>query len=136
MPLVIDASVTLVWCFDDEESDYADRVLERAVADEVVVPPVWASEVGNGLVSGQRRSRIEVDEFPYLLGLLSGVGARVVDLSLDELLGPVAVLALAHNLTVYDASYLHIAMRESLPLATLDRRLRAAAAGAGCALFE
>lgn len=136
MSLVIDASVTLVWCFEDEESEYADRVLGRAVVDDVFVPPVWAVEVGNGLVSGQRRGRVEESEFPYLLELLSGLGARVLELSLDEVLGEVAALSLTHNLSAYDASYLHVALRESLPLATLDRRLRAAAEAVGCELFD
>ena len=46
------------------------------------------------------------------------------------------MLARRHRLTVYDASYLELAQRESVPLATLDGALRGAARAARISLLE
>ena len=45
-------------------------------------------------------------------------------------------LAERRGLTVYDAAYLDLAIREGLPLASLDTALCKAALDSGVALFE
>jgi len=96
-----------------------------------MVPSIWWFEVRNTLIVNERRGRItEADTAAFLLGL-TRLGV-MVDRAPEE----AAVLALArtHRLTVYDASYLELAQREALPLATLDQPLRAAALAAGTSL--
>jgi predicted nucleic acid-binding protein len=135
MPLVVDASVALSWCFADETSDLSRKSLATATAQGVVVPLIWRYEIANVLRSAVRQNRISEDDLLGVLALLSRPALRTVDLTLPDLCQPVLALALAHNISVYDASYLHVARSQMLPLATLDQRLHAAATAAGCALF-
>ena len=80
----------------------------------------------------ERRGRLierETSRFLRRLGQL----AITVDRSPDE--AAVMALALRHRLTVYDAAYLELALREALPLATLDAALSAAAQAEGVTLI-
>jgi predicted nucleic acid-binding protein len=124
MPFVLDASVTACWAFEDETHPVADYTLERIRKEEALVPSLWWFEVRNTLVVNERRGRLaEADTAAFLRGLSR---LRVtVDRSPDE--GCVLTLARKHRLTVYDASYLELAQREALPLATLDTDLIRAA---------
>ena len=135
MPLVADASVLLAWCYSDEDDDLAVRALEVSLAEGLVLPSIWEYEVANSLASSLRRGRVVADDISATFRLLSHVDRETVDLHLDDLLGPVLRLAASHNLSAYDASYLYLALRERVPLATLDSRLRAAAEAEGCTLF-
>lgn len=124
MSFVLDASVTACWCFPDEQSAAADAAMRRLLGEEAMVPPVWSLEIRNILVVNERRGRIEPEDSNAFLQDLSLLPIRVHS-ETDE----VAALALArkHQLTVYDAVYLNLAMRISAPLATLDRSLARAA---------
>ena len=135
MAIVVDSSVALAWCFADEESPLAGRALRTAVQQGLVVPSIWAYEVSNVLVLALRHQRINANDIPRVLELLQTLAIRVVDFPLPELLARGATLGLDHALTVYDAVYLHLALRENLLLATSDRRLRAAAEAEGCPLL-
>jgi len=55
---VVDASVTLAWCFEDELSQRADEVLERLTTEDAVAPSTWPLDVANGLRSAERRNRL------------------------------------------------------------------------------
>jgi predicted nucleic acid-binding protein len=124
MPFVLDASITACWAFDDEDHPVAALALDRIRTDEARVPSLWWFEVCNTLIVNERRGRLtEADVSAFLRGL-SRLGVTV-DRELDE--ASVLMLARRHRLTVYDASYLELANRESLPLATLDTDLAAAA---------
>lgn len=136
MPLVVDASVALSWCFADEASDLSRRSLLAASAHGVVVPSIWRYEVANVLRAGVKLKRISEEEMSSVLILLNRPTVKMADLTLSDLMGPVMALAVAHNVSVYDASYLHVALSQSLPLATQDRRLQDAAIAAGCAMFS
>jgi predicted nucleic acid-binding protein len=106
--------------------------LERLRADEALVPSLWWFEVRNTLIVSERRGRLtEADTAAFLRGL-SRLGV-IVDRAPDE--AAVLTLARRYRLTVYDASYLELAQRETLPIATLDKDLRAAAQAAGTALL-
>lgn len=66
MPLVIDASLTLSWCFASEASAYGRSVLDALERTYAVVPAIWAFEIANGLAMAEKRNRITrqgVDEF-------------------------------------------------------------------------
>ena len=136
MPFVMDASVTLAWCFRDEENAYAHRVFRRLDDDPAVVPSIWLLEVANGLLVAERRGRFSRAEVAEVDGVLADLPITWHELSLDLALGPVLELARAQGLSTYDAAYLDLAMREGLPLATQDEALRAAAQRVGVPLVD
>jgi len=132
---VVDASITLAWCFEDELSQRADQVLDRLTREDAVAPSIWPLEVANGLRSAERRNRLAAGELPGLRQLLTALPIRVEPVSLDSALSEVLEMARALELTAYDAAYLAVAVRRGLPLATIDDRLRDAADRAGIELL-
>ncbi|MGE3075312.1 MAG: type II toxin-antitoxin system VapC family toxin [Dehalococcoidia bacterium] len=135
MPIVLDASVALTWCFPDEADDYAGRVLDLLTREDAYVPSIWSLEVANVLLSGERRQRIVSSDVSNARAVLDGLPIVMQPISLAEALGPVAEIMRSTGLTAYDAAYAHLARRMGAPLATLDRRLRDAAESLGCHIF-
>ncbi len=136
MPFVVDASVALAWHFDDEVSEYADRVLERLREDQAFVPAIWPLEVANGLLIAERRKRLSAAKLARAVELTQELAISVSEQGAEVALGPVLDLARAEKLSAYDAAYLELAMREGLPLATRDAALQAAARRVGVPLVE
>jgi predicted nucleic acid-binding protein len=132
MPFVLDASITAAWAFDDEDHPLARLALDRVRDDQARVPAIWWFEVRNMLIVNERRGRINAPDTASLLATLAQL-----DIAVDALPADADLLALArlHRLTVYDASYLELARRTGLPLATLDKDLQKAAPATGVTLF-
>ena len=133
---VVDASVALAWCFADETSTYADRVLEQLAQDEAVAPAIWPLEVANGLRTAERRGRLDPSELPRVRELLGGLPVRVEVIELGAALGEVLEVARSLALTAYDAAYVALAARRGLALATVDDALRQACERAGVSLVS
>jgi predicted nucleic acid-binding protein len=133
--LVLDSSATLAWIYD-EETTAAIRALFDRVADEgAMVPTLWRLEVANSLTVAMRRHRIDAEFRRAALADLA-----LLDISTDQHTDGQAWretlhLADRYRLTLYDAAYLELAQRREVPLATLDKDLRAAAQAAGTALL-
>jgi predicted nucleic acid-binding protein len=132
MPFVVDASVALAWALQEVHTT-ATLALQRIRNDEAIVPSLWWFELRNGLVINERRGRITMIETARFLGRIARVSIRV-DLAPSET--TVLDLARRHHLTVYDAAYLELAMREVLPIATLDVALVRAARDEAVAVVE
>jgi predicted nucleic acid-binding protein len=133
--LVLDSSVALTWIYADEGDEQTERVLQRVTQSEAWVPAVWRLEVANSLQQGLKRGRIDRNDRDLGLADLSRIRIRV-DPETDTYAWSTTLgLSTRFSLTVYDASYLELAVRRSLPLATLDRGLRAAASAAGVPLL-
>ncbi len=128
---VIDASITLAWCFEDESSVDADRVLARLEHEEALAPAHWPLEVANALRTAERRGRLDASELPRLRALLAALPVEVAPVQLTTATGGVLEAARTYDLTAYDAAYLDLAAIRGLPFATADERLRAACARAG-----
>jgi predicted nucleic acid-binding protein len=126
MSFVLDASVALAWALPDEGNAYADELFERLIAEGAVVPPIWPLEVGNVLLVALRRGRIRQEEFNAMVEQLAQLPIEIDIEATDHALAGVLLLAARVGLTTYDAAYLDLAQRRNLPLATLDKRLRAA----------
>jgi Predicted nucleic acid-binding protein, contains PIN domain len=122
---VVDASVTLAWCFDDEASAATEAVLRRLLLEGAIAPAHWSLEVGNGLRVGERRGRIDRSKLASAESLLTELLVDVVPVDIPTMLRAVA-LARRHDLTVYDAAYLDLAATRGLGLATIDEQLMAA----------
>jgi predicted nucleic acid-binding protein len=132
MPFVLDASITACWAFEDEDHPAAASALERIRTDEACVPSLWWFEVRNTLIVNERRKRLTENGTAAFLRGLSRLGVTI-DRSPEET--DVLALARRHRLSVYDASYLELALRRSLPLATLDEQLRRACQAAGASVL-
>lgn len=136
MALVIDASVALSWCFEDEVGPYAEAVLDRLAETTALVPAIWPLEVTNALVVGERRGRLTEAQSARFAHLLGALPIEVENVDLAITFGSILATARAHGLSSYDAAYLELAARQGLPLATVDEGLRQAAAVAGVALVR
>jgi predicted nucleic acid-binding protein len=133
---VLDASVALAWCFTDEASAAADRLLDRLETERAAVPAIWHLEVANVLVLSERRRRIsraETAEFIARLQVLAiEADGEAASLAFTQILD----LARDKRLTAYDAAYVELAMRLGVPLASKDRRLCHAAEGLGIVVLN
>lgn len=129
--LVLDASVALCWCFEEEGSEVADSLLERLRVEPAAVPELWFLELANSMALAERRRRItpaDSAEFIALLGALQiSVDSEVAERAFSHVLD----LARRERLTAYDATYLELAMRLGIPLASKDGPLCDAAARVG-----
>ena len=129
---VLDASVTAAWFFPDEFNPLSEAVLDRLREEEAVVPAIWHVEMANILVVAQRRQRLTEAAVTTALRVLASlpiVTAEPTDM--DRLVGAAREL----GLSTYDVSYLVVAMREGLAIATQDKELRRAAERAGVELM-
>ena len=124
---VVDNSVVMSWCFQDQANDYADRVLGRLVDASAYVPSIWPLEVVNVLLAAERRSYINEADSVRFINLLSQLPILVQHEGPGRGMKDLLALARAHDLSSNDASYLDLAMKKGLPLATLDNKLRRAA---------
>lgn len=132
MPVVVDPSAILGIAMEDEAADFAEAVLEAILEDGALAPSIFWYELRNVLVVNERRGRISEERTETFLALLADLP---IDLSEAPAEAGVLGLARRHDLSVYDASYLELAVRSGAPLATLDTGLRRAAAGAGATVF-
>lgn len=131
MPFVVDASVAAAWYLPDERAPGPTRLLERLREEWAVAPGLFWFEIRNILLVNERRARITEEATTDALDDLERLSIRP-----DGEPGWRSVVALTRRrrLTVYDAAYLELAIRQTLPLATLDRELAAAARAEGVAL--
>ena len=133
MPFVLDASIALAWAFADEDDARATAALARIRTDEALVPSIWWFEIRNTLVANERRGRLTEADTAAFLRILARLAVTI-----DRQPGEAEIFTLArlHRLSVYDAAYLELAQRDSVPLATLDRLLTDAARAAQVPLIE
>lgn len=127
MSIVIDSSVALAWVYSEETTTAVQFVLDRVTAEGAWVPSLWRLEIANSLEMAVRRSRRSRDLLASTLADLSELPISVDPDTDRHAWGPTLRLAERYALTVYDAAYLELASRRSLPLATLDDALRRAA---------
>jgi predicted nucleic acid-binding protein len=135
MSLVLDSSVALAWVYADETTDAILRLFDTVRLEGAWVPGLWRWEIANVLQLNVRRGRHSADFRDGALASLALLPVKV-DAEADRQAWSATLhLAERHGLTVYDAAYLEIASRRKIPLATLDRQLRAAAASEGIQLM-
>ncbi len=132
---VLDGSVPLAWFFEDESDAYAEAVQDSLTSAVAVVPPLWHLEVANALLVGERRQRTTEAKVTHFLTLLSCLPITVDEETAARAWSDTLALARAHNLSAYDAAYLELALRQGLPLASLDEPLRGALRKVGGILY-
>ena len=127
---VLDNSVAMRWLLaSNKASDqrYAESVLKSLANAEAVVPNLWHLEAANVLLSATNRKEIEISEIERFTVQLENLPITVDTLTANQVFGHTISLANAYRLSSYDAAYLELALREGLPLATLDKDLLKAA---------
>lgn len=130
MPFVIDASIVAAWAFGEHAPAAAEA--KARLADEAgAAPGLWWYELRNVLLVAERRGRLPEDGAAAFLRDIADL-----DVTLDHSPDEAAVMDLArrHRLTVHDAAYLELAVRERAPIATLDAALASAAQAEGVEL--
>ena len=131
-PFVLHASVALSWFFDDEFSPYSESIAEIMPRSQAVVLIVWQLEMANGFLTAFRRGRLQQSKAPALIGAIDRLRVEIDRGFASEFLTQVTLtVGLAHHVSAYDASYLEVAVRRGLSLATQDQRLMRAAGAAG-----
>jgi predicted nucleic acid-binding protein len=124
---VLDASVAVSWCFPGdptEDTPYSRGILRELIVRDAVVPEIWAFEIANNIfVSSNRRKRVNAQQIAEYLDLRKALPIRVesqplwANVNLEE-------FARRWDVAAYDASYLALAMRKNIPLATSDELLK------------
>ena len=132
---VIDNSVVMAWCFVEEESEYADAVLASLESAEAIVPAIWPLELGNVVVVAERRKRLSEADSVRFLALINDLPIKVIQEPPERMTKEIVALAREHHLSTYDASYLDLAMRKGLPIATQDAGLKKTAQKCSVAMF-
>ena len=131
--LVVDASIALAWSLDDETDNRADEALTIVEHSGALVPTLWTYEIANSLIHFVRRSRIDGDRARLILSALSRLEIVAVPPEASDWYVETDALAMKHGLTLYDAAYLQLAVAVRAKLASVDKKLFAAALAEGVA---
>lgn len=132
--IVLDCSVTISWFMTDEKPSDSLNVLAQIGKTGAIVPTIWQLEVGNVLLISERRKRITKEQRHSALYTLNELPITIDPFTFKHAWEETTELAERYNLTIYDACYLELALRQSLPLATFDNDLTVAAKLAGVVL--
>jgi predicted nucleic acid-binding protein len=133
---VLDCSVALAWYFADEKTAYTDLIAGALALATAKVPSLFHLELANILLVGERRKRSTEAQAAAFLARMARLPIIVDDQTATRAWSDTIGLARSHGLSTYDAAYLELAVRESLPLATLDDKLDVAAKAVGIARFK
>ncbi len=128
MTLVLDASMTIAWLFDEERTKAAHAVMRRVVAEGAIVPSLWRLEVANVLRNAVRRGRCNEAYVDRSLARLARLAIKRDEETDHHAWGSTRILARKEDLSLYDAAYLELAIRTRGSLASCDKALLAAAA--------
>jgi predicted nucleic acid-binding protein len=131
MSFVVDCSAAPAWCFEDEASAHSDALLERLRDGGAVVPALGHLEIGNVLLQAERRGRITAAGVAARIALLRRLPLTTDEEATGRAFAEILAIARVQRLTTYGATYLELAARRGLPLATKDGELQLAAGQLG-----
>jgi predicted nucleic acid-binding protein len=126
----------MAWCFEDEADTYADSVLDLLVDSEAIVPSLWALEVANVLLAGERRKRLTAADSLRFVRLLHDLPITFDQQTSQHALSETLTVGREQGLSSYDAAYLELAMRDGVAVATLEDGLKRAAEKCGVKLVQ
>ena len=132
---VLDCSVTMAWCFEDEITRYTENILDQLSSCIAFVPSLWSLEVANVLYIAEVKKRIDPIKTQEFREALSALPIQIDHTTSARAMGSILEIARKYSITVYDAAYLELAIRHQFPMATLDKALRAAIKKAGVSLW-
>ena len=138
MSFVLDNSVAMLWLLPQSNpagSTLAENVLAQLQETGARVPSLWSLEAANVMAKSQRLEKITLAQASAFVALLDALDITVDVSTAQRAMHATLDLARQFNLSAYDAAYLELALREGLPLATLDVKLQSAAREAGVRLL-
>lgn len=138
MRFVLDNSVSMRWFFGDgkpQELAYAGKVLDAMREATAIVPMTWGLEVANVITKAEEKALVTEARSGAFLEMLGDIDIEVDSATFAHALSDTLQLARRYKLSAYDASYLELALRLGLQLATLDEDLQKAAKKAGVKKF-
>ncbi len=125
--VVLDTSAAISWTFKDERDAISVAMAGEVTESGAVVPPLFRWELQNALLTAVRHQRISMQQANYQLEAIDALDLQVDNVILSMPMSSGLGLADRFNLSAYDAAYLELAVRRSLPIMTRDRRLMSAA---------
>jgi predicted nucleic acid-binding protein len=128
---IVDCSLTMSWCFPEEATDASSAIQDRMAHETAIVPMHWFLEVANVLAMAEKKKRITHAKSAEFLTLLEDLEIEADGEAAGRAFSHILALSRSHGLTSYDATYLDLALRKRLPLASLDDELRSAAKKTG-----
>ena len=135
---VLDNSVAMRWLLESEKSSdqkYAENVLESMTDSDAFVPNLWQLEAVSVLVGAEKRCDVSLGEIERFISQLENLPIHTDPSTGHHAFSRTLILARAYNISSYDASYLELAIREGLSLATLDKKLIKSAKKAGVDIY-
>jgi predicted nucleic acid-binding protein len=122
----------MAWCFEDESSSSTDHILNRLGMSCACVPVIWPLEVGNVLITAERKKRLTEAQSIRFLEILGSLPIKIdSEEFMKRAFKEIISLARRWNLSTYDSSYLELAIRLGIPLATQDTDLARVAKACG-----
>jgi predicted nucleic acid-binding protein len=138
MRFVLDASYAIGWAREEEQTPEALshlRALGQREA-EALVPMLWCTEIANVLLTLERSNKLSAELVSEWTTTFCTLPITVFPADVVQSLNEIRPLAQTYGLTAYDASYLHLALIEQVPLATFDRQLIKVAPKVGVKLLQ
>jgi predicted nucleic acid-binding protein len=135
---VLDNSVSMRWLIPTlklEDQQYADTVLKSMADATAIVPNLWRLEVANVLLASEKRQQLDVKASELFVRQLQQLSIFSDSQTANRVFSDTLLLARQYQLSSYDAAYLELALREGLPIASLDKDLLKAAASVGVPLY-
>ena len=126
-PRVVDCSMVLAWCFEDEQTDATRQLFDEMADGTAIVPSLWFVEVANALATSERKRRITPRKSAEFVDVLDMFDIEIDDDGVVLAYQRLVPFCRLYGLTAYDAAYLELAVRRKSPLASLDESLRGAA---------
>jgi predicted nucleic acid-binding protein len=139
MSFVLDNSVAMCWLLNDgrpADLAYALKVLDALKHTSATVPALWALEAANVVAKAEARGLVTEARTQVFVATLMRLNIATDKATASHALSDTLNLARRYKLSAYDAAYLELALREGLPLATLDTELDKVARKAGVKRFE
>ena len=127
---VLDCSVTMAWCFEDEVCDYSENILDSLFESTAVVPTIWPLEVCNVLLMAVQKKRLTKVKAAAFIDRLGELPIEMGSTKPLSAIASIFQLGNERKITSYDAAYLDLAIARDCPLATLDKPLAKAAKAA------
>jgi predicted nucleic acid-binding protein len=132
MSFLVDASIAGSWFLPDEATSITTELARRMADEGAAAPDLFWHEVRNLLITANRRGRLPAADLAAQLDALEALPVRDAGRGEAHL---VARVAQQRRLTSYDAAYVALAVTNELPLASLDKEMRAAAKAEGLTLL-
>lgn len=138
MGFVLDNSVAMRWLLKSgkaSDQTYAEKVLMQLSGEDAFVPNLWHLEACNVLLGAEKRLEVTIGEIEGFISQLENLPIQTDSLTAHQSFSRTLALARAYKLSSYDAAYLELAVREGLPLASLDKNLVKAAKKSGVEIY-